>query len=105
MLENTPDGRVVSLLSWRSEEQMKMKMRERNGRKEQSDCQDLQKHLRGERTVCCYKDSRVKSENDKKQTLKRKQERKTVNVREDTRRKCGQMVTTESSGTGMKRTC
>ena len=27
-MENTPEGRVVSWLSWRVEEQMKMKMRE-----------------------------------------------------------------------------
>ena len=31
-MENTPKGRVVSLLLWRVEEQMKMKMRE--GRRE-----------------------------------------------------------------------
>ena len=31
-LENTPDGRVVSWLLWRDEEEMKMKMRE--GRRE-----------------------------------------------------------------------
>ena len=31
-MENTPEGRVVSWLPWRDEEQMKMKMRE--GRRE-----------------------------------------------------------------------
>ena len=31
-LENTPEGRIVSWLLWRDEEQMKMKMRE--GRRE-----------------------------------------------------------------------
>ena len=31
-LENTPEGRVVSWLSWRDKEQMKMEMRE--GRRE-----------------------------------------------------------------------
>ena len=38
-LENTPEGRVVSLLSLRDEEQMKMKMREgreRNGMREKN---------------------------------------------------------------------
>ena len=48
-MENTPEGRVVSLLLLRDEEQMKMKMREgkeRNGMREHPDCQDLQKHLK-----------------------------------------------------------
>ena len=32
-MESTPDGRVVSWLLWRDEEQMKMKMRERRREK------------------------------------------------------------------------
>ena len=55
-LENTPEGRVVSWLLLRDEEQMKMKMREgrrREKEREKPGCQDLQKHLKEGRKDCC----------------------------------------------------
>ena len=55
-MENTPEGRVVSLFLLRDEEQMKMKKREgmrKNGMKEKPDCQDLQKHLKEGMRDCC----------------------------------------------------
>ena len=61
-MENTPEGRVVSWFFWRFEEQMKMKKkmregrRERNGMGEKPSCQDLQKHLMEGRKDCWNQD-------------------------------------------------
>ena len=63
--------------------------------REKPDCQDLQKHLKEGRRDCWNKALRTKSEKEKKKKQKGKQERKAVYVREDTRRKCGQMVFAE----------
>ncbi len=47
MLENTPEGRVVSLLPLRTmKKEMKDRKRERKEMKENVNCQDLQKHLK-----------------------------------------------------------
>ena len=64
-LENTPEGRVASLLVLRDEEQMKMKMRqgERNGMRDKPGYQDLQKHLKEGMRDCC---NQGKWENDEK---------------------------------------
>ena len=55
-LENTPEGRVVSWLLPRYEEQMKMKKKEIegeiNGMRYKPGCQDLQKHLKEGRRDC-----------------------------------------------------
>ena len=55
-MENIPEGRAVSWLLLRDEEQMKMKMKEgkkeRNGMREKPGCQDLQKHLKEGRRDC-----------------------------------------------------
>ena len=70
-MENTPGGRVVSWLSLRDEEQMKMEMREEMREKwnwrDNPGCQDVQKHLKEGRRDCCNKDSREEGSGMRKQ--------------------------------------